>query len=97
MNITDIMSAAGIELWGLASFEGLKKQGAGSSQVRLMENPVTVIVCLFPYYTGEFEGRNISRYAIVTDYHLVAGTMLKCSCRQTCCCISSKSLCMLYG
>ncbi len=32
--------------------------------------PKSVIMLLVPYYAGEFEGRNISRYAVPRDYHL---------------------------
>ncbi len=32
----------------------------------------SIIVCLFPYYTGEDEGANISRYARIPDYHKIA-------------------------
>ena len=37
----------------------------------------SVIVLTFPYYTGEHPQRNISRYAMIPDYHLVAGEYLK--------------------
>jgi len=32
----------------------------------------SIVVCLFPYYTGEDENANISRYARIPDYHVVA-------------------------
>ncbi len=32
--------------------------------------PQSVIMLLVPYYSGEYEGRNISRYAVPRDYHL---------------------------
>lgn len=38
--------------------------------------PKTVIVCLFPYYVGEYPERNVARYAIVNDYHKICGDML---------------------
>lgn len=39
---------------------------------RLPENAQSVIVMLFPYYLGEekYKGSNLSRYAVVPDYHL---------------------------
>jgi len=40
----------------------------------------SVIVLLFPYYTGEHPKKNISRYAMIPDYHLVAGEYLKKVC-----------------
>lgn len=38
---------------------------------RLPQNAQSVIVMLFPYYLGEekYEGSNLSRYAVVPDYH----------------------------
>ena len=36
----------------------------------------SVIVALFPYYTGEFEDANLSRYAYGKDYHIVANDYL---------------------
>lgn len=41
------------------------------------ENTKAVIVCAFPYYLGESEKRNISRYALVPDYHKVVGDILE--------------------
>ena len=32
----------------------------------------TAVVALLPYYAGEFEGANLSRYAFGMDYHVVA-------------------------
>lgn len=40
----------------------------------------SIIVFLFPYYTGEDECANISRYARVPDYHTVAVKKLKSIC-----------------
>lgn len=37
----------------------------------------SIIVCLFPYYTGEDEDANISRYARIPDYHTVAKKKLQ--------------------
>ena len=36
----------------------------------------SIVVCLFPYYTGEDECANISRYARIPDYHKVADKKL---------------------
>ena len=37
----------------------------------------SILVCLFPYYTGEDENANISRYARIPDYHTVARKKLE--------------------
>lgn len=39
-------------------------------------SPKTVVVCLFPYYVGDYPERNVSRYALVNDYHKLCGDML---------------------
>ena len=35
------------------------------------------VVALFPYYAGEFPGRNLARYALCGDYHAAAGEILE--------------------
>ncbi|MBQ9969153.1 MAG: DUF1730 domain-containing protein [Oscillospiraceae bacterium] len=47
---------------------------------RIPQDARSVIVLTFPYYTGEHPQRNISRYAMIPDYHLVAGEYLKKLC-----------------
>lgn len=37
----------------------------------------SIIVCLFPYYTGEDEGANVSKYARIPDYHTAAKEKLQ--------------------
>ena len=48
---------------------------------RIPQDAASVLVCLFPYYTGEHKERNISRYAMVTDYHMIAGEYLNRFCK----------------
>jgi len=63
--------------WGICTFEseGLIKCAALS---RLPKGAKSVIAALFPYYLGEgsYEGRNVSRYAVVPDYHGVIAQRL---------------------
>lgn len=49
------------------------------AKARLPENAETVISVLFPYYLGEenYEKRNVSRYAVSADYHLIVGQILE--------------------
>lgn len=51
---------------------------------RLPENPETVIVCLFPYNLGDdkYEGSDISKYAVVPDYHKVISGILEKACSE---------------
>lgn len=67
-------------LWGMCSFDRIKDGLIDCrAKSRLPENPKTVIVACFPYLLDEslYENRNISKYAVVTDYHEVATARLK--------------------
>lgn len=49
--------------------------------------PRSAVVFLVPYYTGEGEGRNLSRYAVSRDYHLYMNRLFESLCpelEQTC-------------
>ncbi len=41
----------------------------------------SIIVCLFPYYTGEDDNSNISKYARIPDYHKIAKDKLTEICK----------------
>ena len=63
------------ERYGLSEFE--------EKDIAVRTNPKikfpwakSIIVCLFPYYTGEDDDANVSRYARITDYHIVANDKL---------------------
>ena len=45
-----------------------------------MENAKSIIVCAFPYYSGEFEDSNISKYCYGKDYHIVVKEYLQNIC-----------------
>ena len=66
--------------FGICRFADLPPLLECRAKQRLPENAQSVLVCLFPYYTGEHPERNISRYAMVTDYHLIAGKYLQRFC-----------------
>ena len=46
----------------------------------IMENAKSIIVCAFPYYTGECEDSNLSKYCYGKDYHLVIKNYLQKIC-----------------
>lgn len=45
-----------------------------------MENAESIIVCAFPYYIGEKEDSNLSKYCYGKDYHIVAKNSLQKIC-----------------
>lgn len=62
-------------LWGICPFNKIKDNLiACRAKSRLPENAKTVIVACFPYLLedSQYKNRNISKYAVVTDYHNVA-------------------------
>ena len=48
----------------------------------IMEDAKSVIVCVFPYYVGENEGANISKYCYGEDYHIVTKKILNEVCLE---------------
>ena len=59
-------------IYGICSFEQLKDSLIDCrGKSRIPENAKSVIVLLFPYYLGDgkYEDSDISKYAVVPDYH----------------------------
>lgn len=48
----------------------------------IMEDAKSIIVCAFPYYTGEFNDSNISKYCYGEDYHIVTKEILNNICLE---------------
>lgn len=48
----------------------------------IMEDAKSVIVCAFPYYIGDHEGANISKYCYGEDYHIVTKKILNEVCLE---------------
>lgn len=67
--------------FGICSFEQILPCLECRAKQRIPQDAASVLVCLFPYYTGEHKERNISRYAMVTDYHMMAGEYLNRFCK----------------
>jgi len=74
--IKEAALSCGIPDCGTASFAECLPLLPCRAAERLPDNARTVIVCIFPYKTPD-QPRNISRYAMVQDYHRVAGDMLQ--------------------
>lgn len=70
-----ILAAEGFDQWGVCGFAGLPLLPVRSRN-RLPEGAQSVIVILIGYYIGEYPNRNLSRYALVDDYHKVFGEKL---------------------
>lgn len=73
----------GIEFYAVVPFSAcgiINERRLGALKKRL--EPESVILFLVPYYTGE-EKRNISKYAVPRDYHLLCAG---CSTKFVLCC-----------
>lgn len=79
--IEQILTRVGIPVFGMCGFGSLRPLLPCRAAECLPKSARSALVCLFPYYVGAYPRRNLSRYAIVDDYHRVAGAMLE----QACC------------
>lgn len=75
-----ILTELGILEHGFARFEAVLPLLECRAKSRLPQDAKSVILCLFPYGLKEPEKRNISRYAMVEDYHIVVTEALKNAC-----------------
>lgn len=72
-----IFKSRGISQCGFCPYSSVLPLLPVRSQSRIPKGAKTVIFALFPYYIGEYPHRNISRYAVPDDYHLLAGNLLQ--------------------
>lgn len=77
--LKQILNQAGVREFGVCPMPPEDALLDCRAKSRLPENARSVIVCLFPYYSPGLEG-NISRYAMVEDYHKVARQILAPAC-----------------
>ncbi|MCI8650519.1 MAG: epoxyqueuosine reductase [Anaerotruncus sp.] len=66
-----LMQNAQIDQWGVCAFSDVLPLLNVRSKNRIPRDARSVIVVLFGYYIGDYPNRNVSRYAIVDDYHTV--------------------------
>ncbi|WP_306576432.1 epoxyqueuosine reductase [Anaerotruncus massiliensis (ex Togo et al. 2019)] len=71
------MESHGMDQWGVCRFEDALPLLEVRAKRRLPERAKSIIVILFGYYIGEYPNRNISRYALMDDYHTVIRATLE--------------------
>lgn len=84
MNVKNIMDCIS-PLWGICSFSKIKDSLIECRAAsRLPEKAESVIVVCFPYLLDKenYRNSNISKYAVVTDYHCVALARLNKACSK---------------
>ncbi len=68
------------DVFGYCEFSRVEKYLIKCRNIeKIPKNAKNIIVVLFPYYLGEeaYENSNVSRYAVVPDYHTVANIYLE--------------------
>lgn len=82
---TDKIISAVSPLWGYCRFSSVENHLIPCrAQSRIPGGAKTVIVCAFPYLLPEdkYKDRNVSKYAVVADYHKVALSRLNSACAE---------------
>ena len=72
-------------LWGVCRFDDIKDRLIDCrAKNRLPENARSILVACFPYLLDEenYKDSNVSKYAVVTDYHDVALNRLQQACNE---------------
>ena len=72
----EILAKNQIFSYGVCDYQGISEFLPCRNRERIPENAQSVIVCAFPYYTGEHPGANVCKYAMVPDYHYVVRQIL---------------------
>ncbi len=81
-DISEIMYSNSVLNFGVMSFLEIPALIECRAKDRLPQFAKSVIVCVFPYNTGELESRNVCRYATVIDYHNYIGLTLSNICNE---------------
>ena len=74
--LKEILRRHRIFSFGVCDYQGISEFLPCRNREWIPENARSVIVCAFPYYTGEHSGANVCRYAMVPDYHYVVRNIL---------------------
>lgn len=75
-NIADLPLPKGAARGGVISFPPHEKLISCCAQSRLPKEPASVLIFSFPYFSPLLKG-NISKYAMVADYHIILTLSLK--------------------
>jgi len=79
-DIARLFLAQGIERVGVCALQDLPQLMECRAKSRMPSRAQSVIVCLLPYYPGEYPERNVARYALCDDYHPAALGLLERVC-----------------
>ena len=71
-----------IRSFGVCDYNGITEFLPCRNRERIPPDAQSVIVCAFPYYTGEYPQANVCKYAMVPDYHVVVRGLLNAACAE---------------
>ncbi len=74
--LREILHRNQILSYGICDFGTISHFLPCRNRERIPPDARSVIVCAFPYYTGEHPGANVCKYAMVPDYHVVVRQIL---------------------
>ena len=74
--LREILERNQIRSFGVCDYSKLSTMLPCRNSEWIPQNAKSVIVCAFPYYTGEHPGANVCKYAMVPDYHVVVRKLL---------------------
>ena len=74
--LREILNRNQIYSFGVCDYNGITGFLPCRNREWIPENAKSVIVCAFPYYTGEHPGADVCKYAMVPDYHFVVRQIL---------------------
>ncbi len=74
--LKEILNRNQIYSYGICDYGRITEFLPCRNRERIPADAKSVIVCAFPYYTGEHPGANVCKYAMVPDYHVVVRSIL---------------------
>ena len=74
--LREILEKHQIFSYGVCDYNGISEFLPCRNREWIPQEAKSVIVCAFPYYTGEHPGANVCKYAMVPDYHYVVRQIL---------------------
>ena len=74
--LKQILARNQIYSYGVCDYRGISSFLPCRNREWIPQDARSVIVCAFPYYTGEHPGANVCKYAMVPDYHFVVRQIL---------------------
>lgn len=74
--LKEILNRNQIRSYGVCDYNGITQFLPCRNREWIPKEAKSVIVCAFPYYTGEHPDANVCKYAMVPDYHTVVRQIL---------------------